>query len=77
MITTMSKGQQITIPSEMRQSLGLKQGSKMEIEIIGKKIIIKPLEEDLEQLFKEARKIKPKRGLSIEKMEELNEKAFR
>ena len=35
------------------------------------------IEEDLEQLFKEARKIKPKKGLSIEEMEELNEKAFR
>ncbi|MDP3727859.1 MAG: AbrB/MazE/SpoVT family DNA-binding domain-containing protein [bacterium] len=58
MITTMSKGQQITIPSEMRQSLGLKQGSKMEIEIIGKKIVIKPIiEEDLEQLLKEQKNI--------------------
>ena len=77
MITTISKGQQITIPAEIRQSFKLKAGSKIEIEVIGKNIVMKPLEEDLETLFEEAKKRKPKKGLSIKEMEELNERAFR
>jgi len=32
---------------------------------------------DVEELFKEAQKIKPKKNLSIQDMEELNEKMFR
>lgn len=77
MIVTISKGQQITIPAEMRKKLKLKVGSK--IELIGKenKIIIQPIEEDLEELFANAKNIKPKLNLTAEQMDELNERMFR
>ena len=77
MIVTISKGQQITIPVEMRKKLKLKAGSK--IEIIGKenKIIIQPIGEDLEDMFEKANNIKPKHKLTAEQMDKLNERLFR
>ena len=77
MITSISKGQQVTIPAEIRKKLGLDIGSKMEIEQKHGKIILKPVGEDLEKLFKEAKKIKPKHNLTAEQMDELNEEMFR
>jgi len=77
MIITISKGQQITIPADMRKKLKLKVGSK--VELIGKenKIIIQPIEEDLDELFEQAKYIKPKHNLTAEQMDELNEGLFR
>lgn len=77
MITAISKGQQVTIPAEMRNELGLHAGSLIDIEQHGKKIVIQSVGEDLEKLFEEAKKIKPKRGLTPEQMDELNERMFR
>ena len=77
MIAAISKGQQITIPSEMRNALGINSGSKVEIELVGKKIIIKPVGDDLETLFEEAKKRKPKHKLSAKEMDEFNERMFR
>ena len=77
MIVTISKGQQITIPSELRNELGLDVGSKVELEKKGNKIIIKPIEEDLDELFANAKNIKPKHGLTAEQMDKLNEGLFR
>lgn len=77
MIATMSKGQQITIPSEIRNILGLEIGSKVEVELVGKKIVIKPIGDDLEMLFEEAKKRKPRQKLSAKEMDELNERMFR
>ncbi|GEM_PF-2524435 len=77
MIVTLSKGQQITIPSEIRIELGLDIGSKMEMGMEGKNIILKPIGNDLEKLFQEAKKIKPRHNLTPEQMDALNEKRFR
>ena len=77
MIVTISKGQQITIPADMRKKLKLKVGSR--VELVGKenKIIIQPIEEDLEEMFANAKNIKPKHNLTAEQMDELNERMFR
>lgn len=73
MIVTISKGQQITIPAELRKELNLRVGSKVEILKKQNKIIIQPIEEDLDKLFVNARKIKPKHKLSAKQMDELVE----
>ena len=77
MIVTISKGQQITIPAEMRKELKLKIGSKVEMVKGKNEIIIKPIDGDLEKLFEEAKNIKPKHNLTAEQMDELNERMFR
>ena len=51
MIITISKGQQITIPSEFRKDLNLKVGSRVEIVKRKNEIVIKPIGDDLEKLF--------------------------
>ena len=73
LIVTISKGQQITIPSEFRKDLNLKVGSKVEAIKKKDKIIIRPLEEDLDKLFDNARKIKPRHKLTAKQMDELVE----
>lgn len=77
MIVTISKGQQITIPASLREEFGLQSGSKVDIEEEGGRIIIKPVGEDLEELFKQAKKLKPKHKLTAAQMDELNERLFR
>lgn len=77
MIATISKGQQITIPASMREALGLDVGSRIEIEQIGKKIVLKPLGDELESLFNESKMIKPRQKLTAQQMDELNERLFR
>jgi len=77
MIVTISKGQQITIPSEFRKHLNLRAGSKVDITKKQNKIIIQPIEEDLDELFTNAKNIKPKHKLTAEQMDELNERLFR
>ena len=77
MIATISKGQQITIPASIREALALEVGSKMEIEQIGKKIVLKPLGDELETLFEQAKKIKPRQKLTAKQMDKLNEMLFR
>ncbi len=77
MIVELSKGRQITIPAEIREQLHLTIGSKLEITRRKDEIILKPLGEGLEQLFAEAKHIKPKHALSPEAMDKLNEGMFR
>jgi len=77
MIVTISKGQQITIPSQLRRELGLKAGSKMDLDMENGKIIIKAVGEDLDKLFEEAKNIKPKHNLTPKQMDDLNEMMFR
>ena len=69
----MSKGQQITIPSEYRKELKLHVGSKVDLIKKGNAIIIKPIDEELGELFEEARKIKPKHKLTAKQMDNLVE----
>ena len=76
MITKISKGLQITIPAEFRNKLELEVGSKVEIDLEDSKIIISPIDEDLEKLFTEAKKTKPKLKLTVEQMDELAENGF-
>ena len=72
-IVTISKGQQITIPAEMRKEFDLKAGSKVEVIKRKKEIVIKPIEEDLDKIFEEAKNIKPKHNLTAEQMDKLIE----
>ena len=73
MIITISKGQQITIPSEFRKDLNLKVGSRVEIVKRKNEIVIKPIGDDLEKLFEEAKTIVPKHKLTAEQMDKLIE----
>ncbi len=72
-IVTMSKGMQITIPASLREELGLDVGSRMELEGKRGSIVLKPLGEELETLFKEAKTIKPKHKFTAEEMDKLIE----
>jgi len=72
-IVTISKGQQITIPADMRKDLNLRVGSRVELVKKKNEIIIRPIGEDLEKLFEEAKNIKPKHGLTAEQMDQLIE----
>ena len=73
MIVTISKGQQITIPAKFRKELKLKIGSRVELIKKQNKIIIQPIEEEIEELFEKAKHIKPKHNLTAEQMDELIE----
>ncbi|MEK6951443.1 MAG: AbrB/MazE/SpoVT family DNA-binding domain-containing protein [Nanoarchaeota archaeon] len=77
MIVEISKGRQITIPAEIRSEFDLDTGSKLEIEKINNKIILKPIGNDLNNLFEQAKKIKPKHKLSAKQMDDLNERLFK
>lgn len=74
MIVTISKGQQLTIPSDIRSDLCLKVGSKIELIRKGKSIVITPIEEDLNSLFEQAENIKPMRRLTAKQMDEMIER---
>ena len=77
MIVTISKGQQITIPANMREMLGLDIGSKVDVEYEEGKIVISPVGEELEEFFRQAKKWKPKYHLTAKQMDEINERMFR
>lgn len=75
MITKLTSGLQITIPAEARKLLGIKPNSFLEIEIDKKegKMILTTLKEDLDTLFEQAKKIKPKHKFTTKQMDELVE----
>ena len=73
MIITISKGQQITIPAKFRKDFNLKEGSRVELIKKQNEIVIKPIDEDLEKLFANAKSIKPKHKLTAKQMDELIE----
>lgn len=73
MIVIVSKGQQITIPSKFRKDLNLHVGSKVEMIKKENKLIIQPLEEDINKLFADAVKIEPKHRLNAKEMDKLAE----
>ena len=59
MITTISKGYQLTIPAKMRKKLGMNKGSKVELKLDEKhkKITIEPLSTmTFDEIFAEPRK---------------------
>ena len=57
----------------MRKEFDLKVGSKVEVIKRKKEIVIKPIEEDLDKIFEEAKNIKPKHNLTAEQMDKLIE----
>lgn len=75
MITKLTSGLQITIPAEARKLLGITPNSLLEIVIDKKegKLILTTLKEDLDDLFEQAKKIKPKHKLTAKQMDELVE----
>lgn len=73
MIITVSKGQQITIPSRFRKELKLHVGSKIEMIKKENKLIIQPLEEDISKLFADAIKTEPKYRLNAKEMDKIIE----
>lgn len=77
MIVEISKGRQITIPAEIRSEFDLDTGSKLEIEKINGKIVLKPIGNDLNNMFEQAKKMKPKHKLSAKQMDDLNERLFK
>ena len=77
MIVEISKGRQITIPAKIRNEFDLDTGSKLEIEKINNKIVLKPIGADLNNIFQQAKKIKPKHKLSAKQMDDLNEGLFK
>ena len=76
MIVQMSKGRQITIPAKLRDLFQLNTGSKLEISTNKKEIILKPIGYELEELFKEAKKKKPRYKLTAEDMDKFNKRLF-
>lgn len=77
MIVTISRGQQITIPAKLRSALGLKIGSKVEIEEKDNMLLIKPIGNELEKMFEKTKHIQPKKVLTAQEMDNYNEKMFR
>ena len=77
MIIGISKGYQISIPAGIRKSLHLGIGSSLDISTQKGKIIIEPVQENIEELFKNAKNIKPKKKMNVKQMEKLNEAMFR
>ncbi len=75
-IVTISKGLQVTIPAEFRNALGLHIGSRAEMVKEGGKIVIKPIDDDVEALFRQAKKIKPRYGFTAEQMNKEVENAI-
>ncbi|MBI2580794.1 AbrB/MazE/SpoVT family DNA-binding domain-containing protein [Candidatus Woesearchaeota archaeon] len=74
MIIKVSKGQQITIPSDYRKEFGWQVGSNVELTKEGNKIVIKPIGDDLQKLFGEARNLRPKLKLTAKQMDEVVER---
>jgi len=73
MIVRISKGQQLTIPSDYRKEFGWTVGSQVELVKEGNKVVIRPIGEDLEALFKQAKKLKPRLKLTARQMDEVVE----
>ncbi len=61
----------------MRNELGLDTGSKLEITERKGEIVLKPIGDDLDKVYAESDKIKPKHNLTPEQMDKLNERLFR
>lgn len=73
MIVSISKGYQLTIPAAIRNELGVGIGSKLDVKKKDSKIILEPIKEDVDKVFEEAKKIKPRYKLTPKQMDELIE----
>jgi AbrB family looped-hinge helix DNA binding protein len=74
-ITTITKKGQITIPKEIRDALKLKEGRKLDVELVKKKkeIKIKPSPDILDL----AGRLKPKKIIDPVKIREIMEKRYK
>lgn len=70
MLVTISKGSQLTIPAEYRKELNISAGSRVELEMKGKNLMIIPLSDDLKKLFEEAKNVKVKHDMTAKEMDE-------
>lgn len=77
MIVKMSKGKQVTIPAEIRNRFDLIAGSKFEIYSKDSQIVLKPIGNGLNRMFRQAKWVKPKQNLNSKQMDELNERQLR
>ena len=73
MITKLTKGQQITLPSQIRERLKLQPGNRVEIELRKNEAVIRPIGPELEEFFQRSRKIKAKKHLTAKEMDQLIE----
>lgn len=76
MLIEMSKGKQLTLPAGLRAKYGLEEGSRMEVEDTGKGILIRPMENDLEEVFKATDGIKPAHNWDADEMDKEIENAI-
>lgn len=74
MIVKISKGQQITIPSEYRKEFGWQVGSNVELTKEGNRVVLKPVGDDLQKLFRDAKNLKPKFKFTAKQMDEVVER---
>lgn len=77
MLVQLSKGRQLTIPSEIRDALELDAGSKLEMTLKDKEIVLRPIGDDLKKLFDEAIRLNPKHKLTPKEMDAYNEALLR
>ncbi|HII30040.1 hypothetical protein COT48_01455 [Candidatus Woesearchaeota archaeon CG08_land_8_20_14_0_20_47_9] len=73
MIVSISKGYQLTIPADIRNELGISIGSRLTLKKTESKIILEPIKENVEKVFEEAKRIKPKHKLTAKQMDKLIE----
>ena len=73
MITKLTKGQQITLPKQVREKLRLLPGNRVEIELRKDEAVIRRIGSDLEDFFRKAKKMKARKNLSAEEMDKLIE----
>lgn len=73
MITKLTKGQQITIPSLIRDKLKLQPGSRVEIEFRKNEAVIRPIGTELEEFFVQSKRVKPNKHLTAKQMDQLVE----
>ena len=77
MLVTMTKGKQVTIPAKVRKSQGITDASRFGMIARRGEIVIRPLGDELERVFRLSDNIKPRHKLSEKQMDELNERMFR
>ncbi len=73
MITKLTRGQQITLSRQVREKLKLQPGNRVEIELRKDEAVIRRIGPDLEDFFRKAQKVKAKKNLSAEEMDQLIE----
>ena len=76
MIVSISKGYQLTIPAELRNELDITAGSRVDVTKIKDRIIIRPMQTDIDDIFQESKRIKPKHNLTARQMDSLIENAI-